>query len=61
MDRTELVQLHAALEAVISWPDNVRAEVARWLSHDVASHGAPGEKKAKESNSAQDRRPISLR
>ena len=37
MDRTELVQLHAALEAVISWPDNVRAEVARWLSYDVAS------------------------
>jgi hypothetical protein len=39
----------------------VRAEVARWLSHDAASNGAPGEKKAKESNSAQDRRPISLR
>ena len=55
MDRTELVQLHAALEAVISWPDNVRAEVARWLSYDVASNEAPGEKKAKESNSAQDR------
>ena len=40
---------------MISWPDSVRAEVARWLSHDVAPNGAPGEKKAKESNSAQDR------
>ena len=47
MDRTELVQLHAALEAVISWPDSVRAEVARWLSHDGAPNGAPGEKKAR--------------
>lgn len=55
MDREELLALQTALEAVLNWPPAVRAEVARWLSHDVASNGLPGEKRAKESNSAQDR------
>jgi hypothetical protein len=51
MNREELSALHAALEAVMAWPDSVRAEVARWLTpNDVAPNGAPGKQDVKENN-----------
>lgn len=35
MDRNELVALHSALEAVLSWPPAVRDQVARWLESEI--------------------------
>ncbi len=32
MNREELVALRTALDAVLTWPDAVRAEMARWLA-----------------------------
>jgi hypothetical protein len=39
MTREELGALHAALEAVLAWPDAVRDEVARWLAPEAAKPG----------------------
>jgi hypothetical protein len=42
MTRAELVALRDALEAVLSWPDSVRAEVARWLTPEAAKPNGLG-------------------
>lgn len=36
MGREELVALRDAIDTVLTWPDAVRAEVARWLTPKIA-------------------------
>jgi hypothetical protein len=41
MDREELLALQSALEPVLSWPDAVRGQVARWLAPNDAGGNPP--------------------
>jgi Winged helix-turn-helix DNA-binding len=36
MNREELAALHAALAAVLGWPDNIRETIGRWLASEAA-------------------------
>jgi hypothetical protein len=36
MNREVLVALRAAIDTVLTWPDDVRAEMARWLTPEAA-------------------------
>ena len=36
MNREELVALRDALDAVLTWPESVCAEMARWLAAETA-------------------------
>jgi hypothetical protein len=42
MDRDELTALRDALAALLTWPDSVRAELARWLAAPPAPTKANG-------------------
>jgi hypothetical protein len=37
MNRAELGALRDAIDAILSWPDSVRDQIAQWLQTDVAS------------------------
>ncbi len=37
MDRGQLTALHAAIGAVLAWPDNIRAQIVQWLTAPEAS------------------------
>ena len=39
MTRDELAALRDAIDTVLTWPDSVRAEIARWLSPAAAKPG----------------------
>ncbi len=39
MTRDELAALRDALEAVLTWPDGVREQIARWLRSEAAKPG----------------------
>jgi hypothetical protein len=54
MDREQLVALRDAIDTVLTWSDDVRAEIARWLApDDLAQSYAPGEKTAKQNKDEQ--------
>jgi hypothetical protein len=36
MDREQLTALRDAIDTVLTWPDNVRSEIARWLTTETA-------------------------
>ena len=35
VDRAELGALRDAIDTILSWPDSVRDQIARWLQTDV--------------------------
>ena len=42
MNREELVALHAALSTVLTWPEPVLEQVARWLAQEAAQRPGNG-------------------
>ena len=42
MNRAELGALHDAIDAILSWPDSVRDQIAQWLQADASTPNGAG-------------------
>ena len=47
MNRAELGALRDAIDTILSWPDSVRDQIARWLQPNAAHHGTPSSRSSR--------------